>query len=286
MSDPNNNILDETPELKKAIEGTSNNLELLAVLRQARFDQGKAAPHSWDPTGRDYYGIKPVVPAAQERVSKTIVVNGVKHLIESENGEQGLAHAELELMRKLFSGAAAPATSEPARDASGRFVAQQTQAEIDAAEAERLANIDPTAAALAPSVKAALEAQGISVDSLREYSRQAEGEKFSREWAAAGEAFRNSPAGENYPGGTENQRILGEIIVENNLVNAEDKVGAIASAYAYMCENGLVAATAEEKQAAAKKAEDAEIRQAADPEQLREILRKRGHLSSSGLWGR
>jgi hypothetical protein len=63
-------------------------------------------------------------------------------------------------------------------------------------------------------------------------------------------------------------------------------VGAIASAYAYMCENGLVAATEEEKQASAKKAEDAEIRQAADPEQLREILRKRGHLSSSGLWGR
>jgi hypothetical protein len=284
MSDPNNNILDETPELKKAIEGTTNNLELLAVLRQARFDQGKAAPHSWDPTGRDYYGIKPVVPAAAKSVAREVVIDGVKHRLEAPD-EASLVKAETELYRAAL---AKTTTTDQQRDSQGRFTAQQTQEEIEA-EALRVAALDPAAVALAPTVKAVLESQGISVDDLKSFTEQKRGERFAAEWAAAGEAFRNSPAGENYPGGTENQRILGEIIVENGLMNAENKADAIAQAYAYMCEHGLVAATDEEKAAAAKKSEAEEIQNAADPEALRAILRARGHLqplNSSGLWGR
>jgi hypothetical protein len=272
-------------DLEKAILQATSTSEILNLLHNAAVDQHLVVP---DPIGgsQDWFTHKVVQQPAVANAPhvKVLRVNGVAYELRADS-EAGLVAAELAKMKELIGPAA---STEQTRDANGRFVAQQTQEEIEA-EALRVAALDPAAVALAPTVKAVLESQGISVDDLKSFTEQKRGERFAAEWAAAGEAFRNSPAGENYPGGTENQRILGEIIVKNGLMNAENKADVIAQAYAYMCEHGLVAATDEEKAAAAKKSEAEEIQNAADPEALRAILRARGHLqplNSSGLWGR
>jgi hypothetical protein len=283
MSDPNSNILDETPELKKAIEGTTNNLELLEVLRQARFDQGKAAPHSWDPTGRDYYGIKPVVPAATERVSKTIVVNNVKYLIEGANDAEAQSN-ELALMRKLFSGAAAPATSEPARDSSGRFV---SQADADAAAAAQAALDD----AENPTRRIAAELltdQGVDIEALKAFTEQKRGEAFARDWQTAGEQFRQGEIGSSWPGGKFAQDLIGSIIASNGLTDVEDKVGALEEAYKFIQENNLLADSPEAKEARAKDEYTRRIQEAKTPEELRIAAgyQDPAMRSNSSLWGR
>ena len=62
----------------------------------------------------------------------------------------------------------------------------------------------------------------------------------AQSWAQATEAFLNGP-GADWPGGAQNLQIIGmEIASHPELINAEDKVAALAQAYQYMKEKNIV----------------------------------------------
>ena len=85
-----------------------------------------------------------------------------------------------------------------------------------------------------------LEKQGISVESLRESVDQTRSRSFEQSWAEATEIFKNSPAGQDWPGGQKNLEIIGMKLSSMNLVDAEDKVAALAQAYAAMKASGTL----------------------------------------------
>jgi hypothetical protein len=69
-----------------------------------------------------------------------------------------------------------------------------------------------------------LASQGVDVAKLSQ-------EQANESWAAATETFLNSAAGADWPGGTKNRALLGDKLAALGLVDAEDKVAALAQAY-------------------------------------------------------
>jgi hypothetical protein len=264
-------------QLEKDIAAASSVSEIQELLHSAACAQGLIQKDPLDRDGTDWFSHHVVTAPQPKSFARTVVANGVKHVVEGAT-EAELQANELALMRQLFG--KTDAAAEQQRDSQGRFVAQPTPEEVEA-EAIRLSSIDPTAAAMAPSVTAALEAAGIDVNALKEFTAAKQGERIQTSWAQAGEVFRNSSAGASWPGGEENKNILGQIIEDNHLLDAEDKVAALEAAYKFAVENDLLVEPAAERQARA-------INEAQTPEQLQEILRNQGHLAplGSNLWGR
>jgi hypothetical protein len=83
------------------------------------------------------------------------------------------------------------------------------------------------------AIEDALAAKGVNL-------ARVSGEQLSQDWAQAGAEFRNSPAGESWPGGTKNQELIGLEVVAMGLVDAEDKVAALAQAYENLKRKGLL----------------------------------------------
>jgi hypothetical protein len=135
-----------------------------------------------------------------------------------------------------------PARTEVVPDAAA--VAAAAEAEL-AAKAEldrkfRLGEISPAEyIQQTGAVKAYLEAEGVSIEALKETVNANKGAKFHQSWADAGEAFRNSAAGQDWPGGLKNQELIGMKIAALGLTEAEDKVAALAQAYAELKKTGL-----------------------------------------------
>lgn len=145
------------------------------------------------------------------------------------------------------------------------------------------------------ALKEFLAAEGVSIESLKETVNQNVNQKEIQSWADAAEVFKNSPAGDTWPGGEQNQVILGDIIsARPDLLNATDKVAAMATAYNVMKQRGTifkteVAATQTdaEKAAATQAIADKAVadKAAADAAALAEQNRKTA-ASSSSLFSR
>lgn len=91
------------------------------------------------------------------------------------------------------------------------------------------------------AVKEYLASEGLSVDALKDTVTRNENSKEVQSWAEAAEKFKNSPAGEDWPGGEKNQAVIGNIISANpELLNAVDKVAAMTQAYAEMKRLGIL----------------------------------------------
>ena len=257
MSDPNSgSAIKVTDDLEAAISKAGSVEAIQHLLHEAALSQGLVQRDN-DPNI-----FIPVEQPTPRGYAKTLTINGTKHIIEGAT-EAELVANELAKMKELFAPAAA--SDEPQRDNYGRFRARQS--EVDAAEqaAQLLEEEDPAARAQADVVRRALEAQGIDVDALKEYTASKQDERMAQSWSDAAERFRNSPAGENWPGGKRNQQTISEIILENGLVETDDKVGAMEAAYKFMVENNLVAENPE------LKALDA-IRNATDYESLKQAV--------------
>lgn len=111
--------------------------------------------------------------------------------------EAELAVNELVLMRSLFG---TTASTEQTRDNNCRFVSKE-QADADAAEATRVAAIDP--AAEAAIVERALANRGIKLDILQKFQAA----EIQNSWAKDGEQWRTSTA--SWSEGDANARKLG-----------------------------------------------------------------------------
>ena len=267
---PKDSAIQVTPSLEVQISKAVSAQEIQALLHQAAQDQKLIEPDPFDRSGTDWFSMRPVEPVtAAKGLTKTLVVDGQTHIIAGGN-EAELISAELQLMRTLFAG---NASTTQARRSDGKFV---SQSDIEA-EAERGANIDPAAAALAPSVTAALEAAGIDVNALREFTAAKRGERIQTSWQQATSAFK-----ENHPdwiGGDANKELFARLLDENNLVDAPDKVAALEAVYNHAVENHLLVENPETT------ARD-NIAKAQTYEELKEAVGYRDPALSSSIWGR
>jgi hypothetical protein len=271
-------------DLEKAIASASSVSEIQTLLHEAARAQKLIEPDPFDRDGQDWFSHHAVETPQPKGFAKTVTLDGKKHILQSDT-EDGLVQEEIRLMRDLFAGRQAETQQ---RDSAGRFIAQPpTQEEMDA-EAARVAalNVDPAAAALAPSVTAALQAAGIDVAALRELTQTKQNEAYINAWAGAATAF--GEAHPEYPASEANKNILARFISENNLLDAEDKEGALEAAYTFAVENQKLVETTEAKQARAAEEQDRAINEAKTPEDLQQLLRSKGHLAplNSSYWGR
>lgn len=97
-----------------------------------------------------------------------------------------------------------------------------------------------------------LAAQGVSIASLKETVEKSQTEKFEQSWAEATTEFLQSPAGADWPGGEKNKTLIGIQLAAMGLVDAKDKVAAMAQAYAAMKSQGIVMQPTEAEIAAVK----------------------------------
>jgi hypothetical protein len=273
-----------TPAQEAEVAKLPSTSAIITYMRERSVEQGLVTKDDFDRTGDDYFSYHPIDTPQPTGMVKAVVIDGVKHIIEGKT-EDELVSNELALMRQLF---AQPATgTEQQRDSQGRFVSQPTQAELEA-EAARVAalNVDPAAAALAPSLTAALQAAGIDVSALRDFTETKRAEAYTQSWTDAATAF--GEAHPEFPRSEENKTILGRFISENNLLDAEDKLAALKAAYNFAVENKRFVETTEAKQARAAAEQARQINEAQTPEELQTLLRSKGHLApiGSNLWGR
>jgi hypothetical protein len=201
------------------------------------------------------------------------------------------------------------AAVEPVPDAAA--VAAAAEAEVAAkADLERKFRLGEVSASdyiqQSGALTQFLESNGISIDALKETVNEKLGAKVAQSWAQAGEVFRNSLAGADWPGGDRNQEIIGLKLAAMGLIEAPDKVAAITQAYAalkqsrayfpygdfnteaeWKAANGqpVAAATVPDPAvaAAAAAAVAAQASAAADAARVTAALKTRS--SSSSMWG-
>jgi len=255
---------------------------------------------------RDIYDPNVLIPVEQPvptALAKVVRVNGVVHTIEGKN-ETELAQNEAKLFRAIFEGRVdedgdillEQEQSTPARRdaATGRFVAEQhDDADAQALEAARQAELElkfkrgelNTSDYLEQSgaIERVLAAKGIDVSLLQTASAVKIEEDFENDWASAVESFR-----ERHPdwiGGEENKNLLGSLIAENNLNEADDKLQALEDVYAFAVQNNLLVETLESKIAAAN--DPTTLRQILqNPERQEQVRRGLDSARASDLFGR
>lgn len=85
-----------------------------------------------------------------------------------------------------------------------------------------------------------LEKQGVSLDKLKAVVNEDQDKHFAKSWEDAGEQFKVSAVGKDWPGGEKNKEQLGLLIVSMGLIDATDKVGAMAQAWAKMKDRNMI----------------------------------------------
>ena len=179
--------------------------------------------------------------------NRTVTINGRDFLFEGET--------ELELERSINNAltVAAALTSEteevvvdPAQEEAARAAAAKA-AETQAAERAELElkfkrgeisakeYIEKSGA-----ISEYLEAQGIPLDDLKASVTKNRSDAFVQSWEQATDKFKNSAAGADWPGGERNIQQMGMMLAALDLVDADDKVDALAQAYAHMKKTGMI----------------------------------------------
>jgi hypothetical protein len=267
-----NSQIQVSKSLEEKIQAAVSVHEIQALLHQAAQDQHLIEPHSWDSNGSDYFGMRTVEPPVAQGFAKSLVIDGVKHIIEGAT-EQELVANELQLMRTLFSGTAA---TTQARDDAGRFVTQQESIE---AEARRIAEMGLNTVSDIESdlVTRALAARGISMATLQRVEHQ----HVTQSWASAVEEFKQG-AGQDWLGG-ENMNIAVRLIEENGLTD-KPTAETLAAVWQHMKENGLAVENTELTQAQERAKA---INSATSYEDLKAAVGYRDpEPRSSGVWRR
>jgi len=237
-------------ELSAAVKAAVNPADIRTLLiaeaqkqsdtaAQLAADQAAAEKATADKAAADQAAAE--AAAAAQGLTRTVEIGGRSFTFE------GASEAELDRL-ELNAIKVAYAVREP--EAAAATV-------IDPAEATRVAEAEIAAKAeldrkfrageITPAdyiqqsgaMKAYLESEGVSLESLKAVVDSNKDTQFEQSWAQAGEAFRNSAAGADWPGGLKNQELIGLKIAALGLTDATDKVAALAQAYAAMKQTGL-----------------------------------------------
>jgi hypothetical protein len=230
------------------------------LLHEAAINQRLVERDPLDRDGSDWFNHKIVETPTPTQVGKVIRLNGVVHSLVGKD-ENDIMRQETELYRAVLAQPAAATTQEQEqpRNAQGQFITH-----------------DPEAVALAPTVAAALEAQGISVDDLREFSQAKRGEAMKQSWERASEEFQRTPDCADWTGG-ENFKILSGVIAGRPEWMDKPSAETIAAAWRHMKEHNLVVENKETTLAN-------RINAATSADELRNIIGYRD--PSSSMWGR
>lgn len=301
-------------ELQKAIAGAINPEDIKAailaeatrqqstaaqkVAEQAAADQAKAAKAEADKKAAE-------AAALPQVFARTVTINGKDFNFEADS--------ELELERMVNNAwAVASALTPDSRVEPTPTVQQDEAARKAAADAEtaRQAELElkfkrgeiTTAQFLEQSgaIERHLAEKGLSVDKLKETVAQSEISREQQSWADATKEFL---ATSDWPGGERNLNLIGMQIEKMELLDAQDKVGALRRAYSELKSRNMLfdeaprqPQTETERQAAAQTAaQDAEQKAAIERAQAAERERAAAAVSatpvitptnSSSLWGR
>ena len=238
-------------DLEKAIRGAVSTEDLKAAILKEAEVQGQAAAQvaqaAQDVKDKEAAAAKAAADAPQT-FERTITIGGKNFTFqdESELGLERQVNNALTVAYNLRE--STEMRNEPAVDAAAIAANEQKAADLRAAE---LADLETkfkrgdisTAEYLEKSgaVEDYLGKHGLSTKALKEVVEDREVTKEEQSWAQATEVFRNSAAGADWPGGAQNLQIIGmELTAHPELLDAEDKVAALAQAYQYMKEKNLV----------------------------------------------
>jgi hypothetical protein len=180
-----------------------------------------------------------------KRFSRTEVIGGKEFTFE--------AASELELERAVNNAfKVAYALQEPVAETV------QTEPVVDAAEAERVAAAQATERAdlelkfkrgeittadyleRSGAVDDYLAKKGVPIDAIKTTIEDTDNKNFEKSWADATEEFLRSAAGADWPGGENNKTMTGMKLAAMDLIDAKDKVAALAMAYADMKRTGML----------------------------------------------
>lgn len=271
-----------TPELEAKIAAAPDAQAIKTLMHDAAIQQNLVQKDPFDADGKNWFGYTPVKTPIPQGLAKTVIVNGQKHILEGAT-EADLQHAELELMRSLFS---KPADNSQQRDSAGRFISAEDRAQAvadeaaaqAAAEAQRLASVDTAAEAEAAIVRRALETQGVSIEELRTYSQTKKEENYTAAWQRAGEEFQK--ANPDWAGG-DNYQVMLDLIQSSPTLLNDPSAETLARVWNHMKENNLVVEDAADVEAR-------ELSEARTPEDLAAVLRSRNRIAPLGtnIWGR
>lgn len=245
-----------------------------------------------------------VIGPIARKLVQVVELNGEKHTVEvdASEGELGLQKAVTDLYRSHANGGQQQ-TQTQKRDATGKFV-QQDSAEIQIPDTEQ-----EMTAALADA-RQKVQLGTLTAEEFLELKQEfATSVQNTQEWAEAVQTFLQSPAGADWPGadfegGAMNLQTMQATLAAHDMLDAEDKVAAIAGIWNYMKQTGQyierpaspedIAAQIGEAalQAEQQAAYEAEISNAKSASELQEIntrfgLRvEKGIRDSSGIFGR
>src|ERR1035437_5420515 len=234
-----------TEELTKAIQESLNPADIRAHVQAALAKQdGEAATAAAQVEAeKAVVAEEAVVVESPLTFSRVEVIGGREFTFEGAS-EAELDHAVLNAYKIAF--AVQPTGAAPVVPVVDPAIAAQAAADEAAAKIElelRFKRGEITAADYieqSGAMSEYLAKQGVPVESLKAVIEQNEATKDEQSWAAATEEFRNGSAGSDWPGGNKNLQLLGRELVTLNLVDAKDKVAALAQAFQSMKSSGIV----------------------------------------------
>jgi hypothetical protein len=212
------------------------------IMRTAMIEQQLAVPDIYNPS---ILLETELSHAAPKRFAQTVTINGEKKIVEGDS-ELSVQRQVNDLYRETFAAqehnpAPQQQETEQPRDAAGRFTAD-TRDPVAAAELDLRFKRGEISAADYIQQSGALDEylskKGVPLEALRESIAEKQNSALAQEWAATTDKFRARHP--EWIGGQENVNIIGQILSENNLVDAEDKLGAMEAAYNHARENSLL----------------------------------------------
>jgi hypothetical protein len=294
IDNTNSSAIKMNANLEERINAAQTSAEVTAILHQAAIDQGLVRPDVYDPNI-----LIPTEPGtAPQKFAKRVAVDGKNLIFEGDSEllvEQRITEYFRDLLEKPANAAAEAAAAaartqqtDQARGADGKFVSQEEADRVHQLEVLNRADLDlkfkrgeistadymATSGVLENYVEKTL---GVSMDDIQAAAQEKQQARFSASWEQATAEFLNSSAGGSWPGGDENKNALGVILQEHGLVDAEDKVAALKTAYKFMQEHNLLVVP---RDVAFKTA----LESAKSAEEIREITR--AYSGTSGLFNR
>jgi hypothetical protein len=213
--------------LEEKIAAATSQAEIETLMHDAARAQQLVRPDLFDETI-----LIPVDPsersAAPQRFTKTVTIDGTFHTINGNSAED-LSAAEVALYREVFSQPSdATNRTEPARDSqTGRFLPAPEPEQSDADLARETA-LEIQFRNGSITMAEFIEKSG----AIERYEARRETQQIIGGWQESVSEFLNSPAGADWPGGTDMMKRIGEVLQEKMGVEREPSAENLARAWA------------------------------------------------------
>jgi hypothetical protein len=264
-----------SPAFQAKLDACTNPEQIKELMHQEELSRG-LIKLDWDESFRI-----PVETPQPTGLARSVTIAGKSFVIEGKT-ELELEQNQTALYRRVFAEPAA-GTEQPRDPASGQFRATADQERAAAASVDAAAKVEldlkfkrgEISAAeyieQSGAVKDYLAKEGVSIDALKTAVDQTQTASYEQSWAQATEQFL---ASSDWPGGTENQKRLGETLIAMGATK-EPSVKTLRRAYDHLKKNNLLVENAELTR-------EKRLAEAKTPAEIREILDYRG---PSGIWG-